>query len=387
MEAAKGSSVQMQQGRAPAPLMRAARLHVKSGPFHIDQVARPTPRASDVVVEVKACGIVPNLQNVIGWDDFVATIPPLPAIFGLDAAGVVAEKGELVHGLEIGDRVYVNPLRSCGTCRYCVMGEPAVCDAMTLNGYFGMGKNSKQTFEDYPYGGFSEYMTAPASSLVRLTDAISFEQASRFGYLGTAYNALSRANVDINSTVLINGASGTLGLGGVMFALARGAPKVLAVGRDLKLLERVRAIDPRRIHIHSTRNSDMSVADWARSLTGGNGADVVVDMLPTGAPLEAFQAAFEALGKCGRHVNCGGMFDYVPIYTPVFIQRALTMIGADWFTTAQGQEMVEFVTSGQVDLGIFEFRGYPLGEINTALSNIVNLRDGGFSSFFIRPDA
>ncbi|HKR46931.1 MAG TPA: alcohol dehydrogenase catalytic domain-containing protein [Paraburkholderia sp.] len=370
---------------ADASLMRAARLHKKFEPLTIDLVPRPSPRASDVLVQVKACGIVPNVVNVLNYSlESVVSLPPLPAIFGLDAAGVVAAKGELVHGVEVGDRVYVNPIRYCGSCRYCRMGQHAGCEYSTLNGYFGMGSKALQMFQDYPYGGYAEYMTAPQYSLVKLPENVSFETAARWGYLGTAYAALRRASVDMSSTVLINGVSGTLGVGGVLFALALGVPKILGVGRDIELLERVKAIDPHRIHVHST-NSRISVAEWVRSHTDGCGADVVLDALPTGAPAEAFLAALDALGKCGRHVNCSGVLECVPINVPKYTVSSQTLIGSCWFTTAQGQEMAELAASGRVNLDVFENRGYALEDINTALAE-VNERKGGFSNFVVLPD-
>ena len=364
-------------------LMRAARLHGRGEPFKVELTPRPSPRPTDVVVRVKTCGIVQNLRNVIKDNEhFHFQIPRLPAIFGLDPAGVVVEKGELAHSFEVGDRVYVNPLRYCGACRQCRMGEPAACDYVMLNGYFGTGVKAEQSYRDYPYGGYADYMAAPQYSLVKIPDNLSFETASRFGYLGTAYGALRRAHVDMNTTVLVNGASGTLGLGGVLFALALGAPKVLGVGRDEALLERVKAICPERIEVHSTRDGDVSVGDWARSMTAGEGADVVMDALPVGASLDAFMAAFDALGKCGRHVNCGGMFDNVPVFTPRFIMGLHTMIGSNWFTTAQGQEMATLVASNQVNLDIFEHHAYALEDINQALIDIEQ-RHGGFSNFII----
>ena len=79
-------------------------------------------------------------------------------------------------------------------------------------------------FEDYPYGGLGEYMTAPQYSLVTLPDNVSFETAARWGYLGTAYSALKRSGANMGTSVLVNGISGTLGLGVALFALALGCP-------------------------------------------------------------------------------------------------------------------------------------------------------------------
>lgn len=80
--------------------MLAARLHKVDEPMQLEYLPIPKPRSSDVVVQVKACGIVPNLGNVLAnWQAWFPELPlpKLPAIFGLDVAGIVSEVGELVQ--------------------------------------------------------------------------------------------------------------------------------------------------------------------------------------------------------------------------------------------------------------------------------------------------
>ena len=122
--------------------MVAARLHAFGEPMRLDRIPIPEPRPTDVLVEVKACGIVPNLARVIA--NFFATqtpdrkgMPPLPAIFGLDPTGVITKVGDQVRSIRPGDRVYVNPARKCGSCRMCRSGQPLDCPNFTFQGYFG----------------------------------------------------------------------------------------------------------------------------------------------------------------------------------------------------------------------------------------------------------
>lgn len=365
--------------------MRAARMHAVGQPLVIDSIPVPSPRPTDVLVEVKACGIVPNLGNVLHhlqeWFPHL-TLPKLPAIFGLDATGVISEVGAQVYGFAPGDRVYVNPARYCGGCRACRSGDTTRCMAYTFNGYFGFSKLSQRMFDDYPYGGLCEFMTAPQYSLVKIPDNLSFETAARFGYLGTAYRALRRGGVGPSTTVLVNGISGTLGIGVALFALAMGARRILGTGRNRELLERVKAIAPNRIHVFAL--GDGSLADWARKLTDGEGAEVVIDALGPGAPQDSMLQAMQAMRRGGHHVNIGAVAGELPINLHKIMDNDMQLSGSAWFTTGQGQEMADMVESGTVDLSVFEHCVYKLDDVNTALGLIAN-RNGGFSNYVICP--
>ncbi|MGO8914389.1 MAG: alcohol dehydrogenase catalytic domain-containing protein [Stellaceae bacterium] len=84
----------------------AARLHEVGKPMVLERLPVPEPRPTDVLVQVRACGIVPNLGNVLAnWQRWFPELPlpRLPAIFGLDAAGVVADTGALVQHFAAGE--------------------------------------------------------------------------------------------------------------------------------------------------------------------------------------------------------------------------------------------------------------------------------------------
>ena len=376
--------------------MIAARLHAYGAPMTLDRIEVPEPRANDVLVEVKACGVVPNLARVIG--NFFGTqvpdlkiMPALPAIFGLDPTGVVAKVGDQVRSIRPGERVYVNPARSCGSCRMCRSGQTLDCPSWTLQGYFG---RSQEIMRAYPYGGLAQFITAPASALVRLPDNVSFEAAARFGYFGTAYAAMRKIGVGPGQSLLINGIGGQLGLCAALLALAMGATKILGTGRNAALLDRVRALAPERIDTLAVANAPMQgsgpsaqpdpLVAWAKAATDGYGVDGVIDCLPPGAPASAMMRALYCLRRGGRAVNVGAVMETLPVNAFWLMTNRIGLQGSVWFTTAEGEDMAAMAGAGTLDLSVLEHRVSPLAKVNEALAAMDD-RDGGFTNFVIDP--
>ena len=365
--------------------MRAARLHTIGEPMSIDTIDVPEPRPTDVLVRVKACGIVPNMANVISnWPGWFPHQPlaKLPAIFGLDAAGVVEKVGEAVIRIRPGDRVYVNPLRSCGSCYACRGGQLSRCRYFTLNGYFSTSRDGQRIFDLYPYGGFSEYMTAPQQSLVILPDNITFEQAARFGYIGTSYGALRMAGAGPGSAGLIDGVTGTLGVAATVLCLAFGVARIFGTGRDQELLQRVKALAPDRIEV--LKLGDKPSGEWAKTLTGGEGADFVISALGARAPAETMLDSMQGVRRGGKIVNIGGVAGQVPVDMKWLMDEQVQIIGSNWFSTAQGQELAHMVETGTLDLSYLEHQRFPLAEVNRAISGLKDRR-GGFSNYVVIP--
>lgn len=365
--------------------MRAARLHAVGENFKVDEIPVPEPRATDVLVRVKACGVVPNLHNVVAhypeWFPFLP-LPLLPAIFGLDASGVVESVGSHVHGIKAGDRVYVNPGLSCGSCPACRRRDNTNCPAYTFQGYFGFGPGSQKIYEDYPYGGFSEFLTAPAANLVKLPESIAFEQGARFGYIGTSYAGLRKAQLEAGQTLVIDGATGTLGLGGTLCALAMGARKIFATGRNKELLARLVELAPKRIH--PIVLGERTVHDVVMEHTDGYGVDAVLQALGPQAPPSAVLDSFSALRRGGKAVSIGGVSDPIALEPFPLMCQQKSLIGSLWFTPAEGEDMAAMADAGTLDLSVFEHEVFSLGQINEALE-AVNNRHGGFTNVVIDP--
>jgi len=365
--------------------MRAARMYDVGSEMVIEQVPTPKPEALDVVVKVHACNLVPNLGNVLkNWTTWFPQLPlpRLPATFGLDAAGTIAALGSAVTGLKVGDRVYVNPGRSCGSCDACRAMNPIACGAYVFQGYFGFSPRAQETFDRYPFGGLCEYMNVPASAIVTLPDNVTCQQASRLGYTGTGYSALRKGGAGPNVTTMITGASGTLGLGTLLCALGMGVTRILAVARNKDLLEEVRGIAPQRITTHSLL--DGPVAPWAMEQTNGQGVDLVVNCLGPGAEPGQMLDELECLRRCGRLVNVGAIAAPTPVDVHTMMDRNQSLIGSAWFTTPEGQEMAEMIRGGTLDMSVFRQESYTLDQVNEVLGGIDN-RHGGFSNFTVVP--
>ena len=361
--------------------MRVARLYEAGKPFKVETIPTPEPGYGDVRVRVKACGLIPNLKNVVGGQQWYV-LPPLPAVYGLDAAGVIDACGPGVFGFKPGDRVYMNPLLSCGGCHYCQSGRPLNCESFTLRAYFSTGPNADQMQERYPYGGLSEYMTASVGSLVKLPDSVSFEQGARFGYLGTSYRALKAGGMAPGKWVLVNGVTGTLGVGTVQLALAMGATRILGIGRNRDVMARLEALAPGRVHCVAL--GDQPIPDWVKGLTEGVGAEILIDCQGAGASVDVTNECIQSLQRGGRGLFVGATVGDAKANYLWLLLTTIQFGGSVWFTTDEGREMAELAGQGVLDLSSLETKAFPLDQINEAFALVIQ-RLGGFTNVVVTP--
>lgn len=249
-------------------------------------------------------------------------------------------------------------------------------------GYFAFGPGGQKLFDAYPYGGLSEYHTAPERNLVVLPDSVTFEQGARFGYLGTAFSALRKAGAGPGRTVLVDGISGTLGLGACLIALGLGATRILGTGRNPDLVDDVKAIAPDRIDVLPAGTTHLP--DWLRERTDGEGVNIVIDALGPGAPAEAMLEAVDSLARGGVLVDIGGMMERpgLDLFAMMCSQRSV--LGSLWFSTREAQDMADMAGAGALNLSVLEHHTFPLAQVNEALDSIPQ-RHGGFTNFLCMP--
>ncbi|KZF12596.1 hypothetical protein A2J03_17590 [Rhodococcus sp. EPR-157] len=364
--------------------MNVARLVAPGEPFELGTATKPTPGPKDVLVKVAACGLVPNSYNVVnGKTPFVP--PALPAIFGLDVSGTIEAVGEQVLGIEVGQRVYVDPHLVCGSCHDCRRGSRDMCQFGCLRAYFAGDERSAQLMNQYPVGGLSEYVVAPDYTIATLPDEVDLLTAARFGYLGTSFGALRRGAFGPGQTLLVNGVTGTLGVAAVAIALGMGATKILGVGRNPELLEQVSRLAPGRVETASSEDGT-DVVEWALERTHGRGVDVMYDCLGVGGDGNSTNALMAAVKTAGHAVLAAGGVD-IDIVQPYLdvLGRDVPVLGSNWFSPGEIDEMIAMIAAGVIDLSILENREFALTDVNDAF-DFVGSRPGGFINVVVVPE-
>jgi threonine dehydrogenase-like Zn-dependent dehydrogenase len=190
---------------------------------------------------------------------------------------------------------------------------------------------------------------------------------------------------------LVNGISGTLGLNAAMLALAVGATKILGIGRNAALLNRVKALSPQRIEVFAIDDSKSApvgpaapLVAWAKSMTDGYGVDSVLDCLPPGASAAALMRALYTLRRGGRAANVGAVMEALPLNAFWLMTNRIGLQGSVWFTTGEGEEIAAMAAAGTLDVSPLEHRIFSLSQVNEALAAMDN-RDGGFTNFIVDP--
>jgi NADPH:quinone reductase-like Zn-dependent oxidoreductase len=208
-----------------------------------------------------------------------------PHVLGCDAAGTVHQVGSAVEQFRPGDRVMVNPTLSCGQCPACLEGEESLCPTVRVLG------------EHCPGTG-AEYIVVPAGNLALVPPQMPWTQAAAFSLATlTAWRMLTtRAGTRAGETVLIWGVGGGVAQAALQVARLLGARTIVTSGTDAKL-EVARKLGADAVLNH--RQAD--IAAEVRKLTGGRGADVVVDS----SGEETWQGSLRALKRGGRLVICG----------------------------------------------------------------------------------
>ncbi|HEX5386158.1 MAG TPA: zinc-binding dehydrogenase [Gemmatimonadales bacterium] len=266
--------------------MRALALTGPGGIGRLAVCSLPEPkvgRPTDVRIRVRAAAL--NHLDIFVASGLPGVEHHFPHIVGSDAAGVVDAVGSAVRGVAPGDRVMVNPGLSCGACEACLDGEQSLCKTFRILG------------EHVP-GTAAEYLVIDEANVARVPDDMPWDRAAAFSLATlTAWRMLTtRAALRPAETVLIWGIGGGVAQAALQIAVLVGATPIVTSGSDAKL-ESARGLGASLGVNHATHD----VVAEVRRLTGGRGADVVVDSVGE----RTWQSSLRALRRGGRLAICG----------------------------------------------------------------------------------
>jgi NADPH2:quinone reductase len=314
--------------------MKAALIDNPTGidTIRIGEIEIAPPTKDEVQIDVRASSV--NFPDILMSEGNYQLKPPLPFTPGMEGAGTVTAVGPGVTEFKIGDRVLAS----------------------------------------VEFGTFAERLNAPASRCVRVPEAVSFETAAAVGLAyQTAYFALrERGQMTADDVVLVNGATGGVGLAAIRLAKALGAKTVIGSVATPAKASIVTDAGADAIVYVDTKERTATLKDQVAAATGGRPADLVIETVGG----EVFDASLRALAFRGRLVVVGFAGGSIPVVKSNYILlKNISLVGLHWalhpakmpeeVKRAQS-EIFDLLIAGKLDANIGAT--YPLSDIRTALA-------------------
>jgi 2-desacetyl-2-hydroxyethyl bacteriochlorophyllide A dehydrogenase len=311
--------------------------------MELQKAPDPTPRAGEVIIATLASAVCGS--DLHGFREASPRrIPPL--VMGHETVGVIDAVGEGVAETRVGERVVLKPILACGECARCREGRSNVCVRGRLVG------------RDLP-GGFADRFAVPASAAVVVPDSVGNERATLVEPVANAVHVTERSTAPRDVVVVIG--AGPIGVLMAALAARRGAGAVLAIDP----LPARRSIAER----NGARGATPDDAETAvTDLTGGDGADVVIDAV--GIPA--------TWGTALRLARSGGRVEAVGLGAPrgeidffAVAGKELTIAGSFGWTEPDFATALDLVTGGAIDTDGW-FSTFALREGQRAFEELVD---------------
>jgi len=309
--------------------MKAVVMEARGGPevLKVAEVPTPEPGPREVRIRVKAAAL--NHLDIWVRKGVASPKLPLPHILGADASGVVDAVGPGVTGFAPGDEVVVNPGLSCGHCERCLAGEDNLCPRYEILG-------------EHRFGAYAEYLIVPEVNLLKKPQNLSFEEAAAIPltFLTAWQMVVDKLQVRPGEDVLVMAAGSGVSVAAIQIAKLFGARVIATAGSEEKLRK------AKELGADETVN--YTHPDWpkeVRRLTGGKGADKVVDH--TGALY--FEGVIRATANGGRIAIAGASSGYegtLP-FAHVFF-RQLSILGSTMGSKSRLFPILRFVEQGRL---------------------------------------
>ncbi|WP_127125248.1 S-(hydroxymethyl)mycothiol dehydrogenase [Georgenia sp. SYP-B2076] len=346
--------------------VQAVIARTKNAPVELTTIVIPDPGPGEAVVKVQACGVCHTDHNYVEGgvgDNF-------PFLLGHEAAGVVEAVGDGVTEVAPGDYVVLNWRAVCGQCRACRKGQPQYCFA-THNA------TQKMTLTDgteltaaLGIGAFAEKTLVAAGQCTKVDPAAPPEVAGLVGCgvmagIGAAVNTGAVAR---GESVAVIGCGG-VGDAAIAGAALAGATTVIAVDIEDRKLEWARQFGA--THTVNSRTTDPVEA--IREITGGFGADVVIE---AAGRADTYEQAFYARDLAGRVVLVGVPAPGTEITLPLdeVFGRGGALKSAwygDCLPSRDFPALIDLYLQGRLNLGGFVSETIGLGDVNEAFGKML----------------
>lgn len=288
----------------------------------------PEIKPNEVLVNIKATSI--NRADLVIRNGYPGLALKFPHILGGDIAGVISKTGNNVKSFKDGERVVSWSIVSEADDDWARKGKAGQSPSWQ---YFGMHRN----------GSYAEYAAVPESSLIRLPDNVSFEDAACLPVAGlTAYHAVKTVgDLQKGDSFFIWGGTSGLGTIAIQIAKSMGAKVFATAGFDNKI-EYLKNIGVNYIFNHKT---DTAIDDEVLKLTNNNGIDVILDYVGP----EAFPKNFKMVKKGGKILFCGiltGREAMVSLHQTYL--RHISLMGLYLGEKNELESLVKMVSEGEV---------------------------------------
>lgn len=296
----------------------------------VQERERPTIGDDQVLIEVHSAGLCGSDAHAYMYEEGYKWIP-IPRIMGHEYSGTVAEIGDGVSTVSVGDHVVEEPVRSCGECFQCKNGQSNVCQNFSIT---GMHRD----------GAYTEYVAVDEAAVHLLPKEIPLTEAAITEPMSVATRAvLSQSSVTPGDNVLVEG-PGPIGVLVAAVADSTGANVLVSgLGKDseyrLPMLE--------GMGIETIDVQEDSLEDRAEAFTDGVGFDVIFD---TTGHQSGVEMAVEQVRKGGEVVVVGLPGGSSDVFMTPVVRGEITIgtsYGAKWRNFEQAIRLIE---NGTVDV-------------------------------------
>ena len=359
--------------------MKAAVLNSFGSPLSVETVPDPVLGTGEVIVDVAASSVLSYTDEVLsGARKYQLALPAIP---GPGAIGQVRAFGPDATQLAVGDWVFCDPtVRS---------RDNVLSPDITLQGWSARGEGGLRLQRHFHHGAWAERIRVPTENAIRI-GPIDAEDAPSWCALNTLlvpYGGFLAARLQPGETVLVSGATGHFGSAAVAVALAMGAGCVIAVGRNVAVLQDLaRRFGPRLRPVTLTGEE---ATDRERMQQAAPGPiDCVLDILPPSVGTTTVRAAVMTVRPYGRVVLMGGvgMLGGAGLELPYpWIMRNCITIHGVWMCPPDATaRLAALVRCGLLRLDHFAVSSFDLEHANEAVAHAA-ANSGPFKMTVLRP--